>query len=387
MRIFKGIENIHSVIDQHEMEWRKERGEAVDMPKSFSPEESVRRRLTRSSAHGSGRFSADRFLGSSRKKSNDVEVVSVIKQQDDKPHSWLYNEVLKAINDAAGDDRRTKIVAVFIPVVQNGKEFEDLPVDVSVTLPPVSEEEINITSELLEEVGGRSEEVGVEEAPESLPEPEPIMEEEAPEVAEDFPTVEPEAEPEPEPSEDFDLLPEGQDKPDEELAEAFSVMEEKLDEALEEQHSEELEELGVRSEELGVVEEEVPEVDEDFPEDLPEPADEAGVGSEEVGVVPEQESLPEPEPEPETSVLEVPAAEVLDFEEFPVIKEDTETPVAVEDVLEEISSDDAPAPLDGLDDDEVFEEPIDAVKRLAVDDDEDVTNDDEEETINLDFRE
>ena len=259
MRIFKGIENIHSVIDQHEMEWRKERGEAVeDMPKSFSPEESVRRRLTRSSAHGSGRFSADRFLGSSRKKSNDVEVVSVIKQQDDKPHSWLYNEVLKAINDAAGDDRRTKIVAVFIPVVQNGKEFEDLPVDVSVTLPPVSEEEINITSELLEqsepepveELGVRSEEVEVEEEPEATPEPEPIIEEEAPEVAEDFPTVEPE--PEPEPSEDFDLLPEGQDKPDEELAEAFSVMEEKLDEALEEQHSEELEELGVRSEELGV---------------------------------------------------------------------------------------------------------------------------------------
>ena len=171
------------------------------------------------------------------------------------------------------------------------------------------------------------------------------------------------------------------------MAEAFSVMEEKLDEALEEQHSEELEELGVRSEELGVAEEEVPEVDEDFPEDLPEPADEAGVGSEELGVEAEQESLPEPEPEPETSVLEVPAAEVLDFEEFPVIKEDTETPVAVEDVLEEISSDDAPAPLDGLDDDEVFEEPIDAVKRLAVDDDEDVTNDDEEETINLDFRE
>ncbi|MBQ9419842.1 MAG: hypothetical protein IJU31_05625 [Synergistaceae bacterium] len=378
MRIFKGIENIHSVIDQHEMEWRKEQGEPVEeLPKSFTPEEIVRRRLTQSSAQGSGRFSADRFLGASKRKSkskpepkdedeneNNVEVVSVIKHKDDKPHSWLYNEVLKAINDAAGNDRRTKIVAVFIPVVQNGKEFEDLPVDVSVTLPPVTEEEIKI-----EELINPEEEPAPEiEAEPEQPEPLEVVDE-----AEEAPTPLEE-----EPAEDFNLLPEGQDKPDAELAEAFSVMEEKLDEALEEQQEQQ-------------PQEDAPQIPED-PDTQPEEIDEP--------IAPPAQPLPELGDENEDEALEVPAGEVLNFAEFPVITEESDAPVDVDDVLEDVTpaatedepaleENEEPAPLDGPEDDSVFDEPMDAIKKLSDEDSEDsvVDDDDEEEVIHLDFSE
>ena len=190
MRISKGLENIHSVIDRHEAEWRKEQGEISEVDEALSLEESVRRRLTAPS-NPEGRFSPDRFLGASQKSKNDnsdgdekkVEIVSVIKSQDNnKQHSWLYNEVVKAINDAA-DDKNIKVVAVFVPVIQNSKEFEDLPVDRIVNLPPVSEDEISISAEELEQA------------------------------------QEPEQEQTQETNEDFNLLPETQIESDEELAE------------------------------------------------------------------------------------------------------------------------------------------------------------------------
>ena len=63
MRIFRGLENIHSVIDRHEAEWRKDNGEEPETPRKVSLEETVRRRLTSQPKEGSGRFAADRFLG------------------------------------------------------------------------------------------------------------------------------------------------------------------------------------------------------------------------------------------------------------------------------------------------------------------------------------
>ncbi len=374
MRIFKGLENIHSVIDRHEIEWRREQGEPVEDLPEFSIEESVRRRLTKSTAEGSGKFSADRFLGASALKKNktNVEVVDVIKQKDGKPHSWLYNEVLKAIQDAADNNKNTKIVAVFIPVVQNGKEFEDLPVDASVTLPPVDEEDINFkdlieNSEPEPEISSDDNEgkAQIEKEAQETEEakPEILQEQEPLEAAEEI------SEPEEQPklSEEFNLIPESQDKPDAELAEAFSVMEEKLDEALSENKEQE------------------PDTVQEVLQEEPE------------------FSIAEPEPEAEAAeneitsdVLEVPAKEVLEFEEFPVIKEEeTDAPVEVEDVIEEITPENNPdepvrldetnenekeelAPLDDLEDDEIFEEHEAANNKLDSPSEEEHEGDNEE---------
>ena len=152
MKLTKGLENIHSIIDRHEAEWRKEQGEPVEELNAITLEETVRRRLADNNKNSKGRFSADRFLGAStktktkepeqnNKTEGGVEVVSVIKQDENKNHSWLYNEVVKAVNNAAGENENVKVVAVFVPVVQNGKEFEDLPVDNVITTQPVNEEE------------------------------------------------------------------------------------------------------------------------------------------------------------------------------------------------------------------------------------------------------
>ena len=63
MRIFRGLENIHAVIDRHESEWRREQGEEPsERQPRVSLEETVRRRLTEQPVAGSGKFSADRFL-------------------------------------------------------------------------------------------------------------------------------------------------------------------------------------------------------------------------------------------------------------------------------------------------------------------------------------
>ncbi|MBQ7069115.1 MAG: hypothetical protein IJM82_08130 [Synergistaceae bacterium] len=331
MRISKGLENIHSVIDRHEAEWRKEQGEISEVDEALSLEESVRRRLTAPS-NPEGRFSPDRFLGASQKSKNDnsdgdekkVEIVSVIKSQDNnKQHSWLYNEVVKAINDAA-DDKNIKVVAVFVPVIQNSKEFEDLPVDRIVNLPPVSEDEISISAEELEQTQ--------------------------------------------ETSEDFNLLPETQIESDEELAEAFQTMEEKLDDSLQKENEEN--EEAVESESV----EEVENVESVEPS---EP-----IEQEEFAVIQEIQEPEEPEAVEEIEVEEVESEgqpEILQHEEIEITSESPE-------VLEEISNETpdeekkedeniiVPPPLDDLDDDEVFDD-----SQFELSEDLDLQNENEED--------
>ena len=330
MRISKGLENIHSVIDRHEAEWRKEQGEISEVDEALSLEESVRRRLTAPS-NPEGRFSPDRFLGASQKSKNDnsdgdekkVEIVSVIKSQDNnKQHSWLYNEVVKAINDAA-DDKNIKVVAVFVPVIQNSKEFEDLPVDRIVNLPPVSEDEISISAEELEQ----------EQTQET--------------------------------NEDFNLLPETQIESDEELAEAFQTMEEKLDDSLQKENEEN--EEAVESESV----EEVENVEPSEP-----------IEQEEIAVIQEIQEPEEPEAVEEIEVEEVESEgqpEILQHEEIEITSESPE-------VLEEISNETpdeekkedeniiVPPPLDDLDDDEVFDD-----SQFELSEDLDLQNENEED--------
>lgn len=327
MRISKGLENIHSVIDRHEAEWRKEQGEISEVDEALSLEESVRRRLTAPS-NPEGRFSPDRFLGASQKSKNDnsdgdekkVEIVSVIKSQDNnKQHSWLYNEVVKAINDAA-DDKNIKVVAVFVPVIQNSKEFEDLPVDRIVNLPPVSEDEISISAEEQEQTQ--------------------------------------------ETNEDFNLLPETQIESDEELAEAFQTMEEKLDDSLQKENEEN--EEAVESESV----EEVESVEPSEP-----------IEQEEFAVIQEIQEPEEPETVEEIEVQEVESEgqpEILQHEEIEITSESPE-------VLEEISNETpdeekkedeniiVPPPLDDLDDDEVFDD-----SQFELSEDLDLQNENEE---------
>ncbi|MBQ6435344.1 MAG: hypothetical protein IJJ09_05035 [Synergistaceae bacterium] len=336
MRISKGLENIHSVIDRHEAEWRKEQGEISEVDEALSLEESVRRRLTAPS-NPEGRFSPDRFLGASQKSKNDnsdgdekkVEIVSVIKSQDNnKQHSWLYNEVVKAINDAA-DDKNIKVVAVFVPVIQNSKEFEDLPVDRIVNLPPVSEDEISISAEELEQA------------------------------------QEPEQEQTQETNEDFNLLPETQIESDEELAEAFQTMEEKLDDSLQKENEEN--EEAVESESV----EEVENVEPSEP-----------IEQEEIAVIQEIKEPEEPEAVEENEVEEVESEgqpEILQHEEIEITSESPE-------VLEEISNETpdeekkedeniiVPPPLDDLDDDEVFDD-----SQFELSEDLDLQNENEED--------
>lgn len=338
MRISKGLENIHSVIDRHEAEWRKEQGEISEVDEALSLEESVRRRLTAPS-NPEGRFSPDRFLGASQKSKNDnsdgdekVEIVSVIKSQDNnKQHSWLYNEVVKAINDAA-DDKNIKVVAVFVPVIQNSKEFEDLPVDRIVNLPPVSEDEISISAEELEQTQ--------------------------------------------ETSEDFNLLPETQIESDEELAEAFQTMEEKLDDSLQKENEEN--EEAVESESV----EEVENVEPSEP-----------IEQEEIAVIQEIQEPEEPEAVEEIEVEEVEEVEsegqpeILQHEEIEITSESPEvleeisnetpeTEIKTEDDEEKKEDENiiVPPPLDDLDDDEVFDD-----SQFELSEDLDLQNENEED--------
>ena len=224
MRIFKGLENIHSVIDRHETEWRRENGE----PELRTPDkiaESVRQRLAVQPDSKSGRFDESRFLGGSRKPAkkpehaeeitheiesesakfsadrflggntepeitNEPEAVEIIKDKNGR-HSWLYNEVMKAINDAS-KGTSAKIIAVFVPVVHGAKEFEDLPADETITVSPVDESLAKIDSTDNAEPSGNET-----------------------------------------PSEDFNLIPEIQPEQKAEIAETFREMEEMLEEKLE----------------------------------------------------------------------------------------------------------------------------------------------------------
>lgn len=241
--IERALENIRSVIEQQETEWLEDNG-YEPIPHKPEPKKAPEQHKPLS-----GKFSAGRFLGTSSAKPEtpepeepqvpeepapevaEPEIVHVLPQKDNH-HSWLYNEVVKAIHDAAGDAKNTKIIAVFIPVVQNGREFEDLPVSESVELSPVSEEDVRV-----EELVDLHEEQPQPEEPEPE-EPELLDIEqvyEPPEVAVEPEPEEPELD-QPEQAEYVDeIVPEPEEVPDPELAEAFSTMEEKLDEHIAEQ--------------------------------------------------------------------------------------------------------------------------------------------------------
>ena len=229
MRIDRALENIRAVMESQEIDWLSSNG--FD-PVPHKPEP---RRPSAPKKALSGHFAANRFLGTattepiepedyaesgshdltpepctygndltpqpplltqemgshagdgSPASSAEPEFVEVIKQKDNK-HSWLYNEVVKAIRDASGDGRNTKVIAIFVPVVQNGKEFEDLPVSEIVELSPVDEDAVKI-----EELPGAAEALSEHEAEpaehvdEIFPEP---MHEPDPELAQAFENIE-----------------------------------------------------------------------------------------------------------------------------------------------------------------------------------------------------
>ena len=369
MRIFKGLENIHSVIDRHETEWRIEQGEDPERLNPESIEERVRRRLTAQPDSGSGRFDGDRFLKGNTKpvKQNETsepvtppesensdsgqpkggkfsadrffsgnsdlsispelqtavepetesepEAVEIIKNKDGK-HSWLYNEVMKAINDAAKGSK-AKIIAVFIPVVQNGKEFEDLPADVTVTTSTIDESLAKVET-----------------------------------VAPDEPSIPAENETS---SEDFNLIPEIHPEQKAEIAETLREMEEKFDEELQEEKESEPE----------IVEEETLQ---EIPEEEPLPE------------IPEEEPLPEvsaedtqPEIIPEIIIDEpLPENEITPA----ITTEESETDDGDDDIQEgEVMESEELPLIDELNDDEVFDESLTEI--LKPDDDETLVADGE----------
>lgn len=330
MRIFKGLENIHSVIDRHQAEWLREQGEEPEQHKLPSVEERIRQRFAEGASSGSGKFSADRFLGVSagaespepepehepevhEENEPAVEVVNVIPQKEER-HSWLYKEVLKAINDAAGDRKNTKVIAVFIPVVQNGKEFESLPVDDTVTIQTVNIDEPD------------------HEAEQPVHEPVELTK----------------AEPEEQPSvsEEFNLLPEGPAEPDAELAEAFQTIEENLDETLQESQPESQPEP---EEHIAEVPAEMPVTEEhtDEPAVPDEPADDLLQVPEESDSEPELPEIPEIPGEGESDELDdilISEGEPLEYQEIGE-PEEIQLPESLED-------------NDEIFDDAIFEEPL-----------------------------
>ena len=142
MRIFKGLENVHAIIDQHEAEWRRENGqEPLEprpriRPRAQNLERKVVERYSESLSPAAienekSRFDPERF---SKSAEPQVKAINVIEQSDGEHHSWLYKEVMKAINDAADGNKNVKIIAVFVPVIQNSKEFDNFPADETVTV-------------------------------------------------------------------------------------------------------------------------------------------------------------------------------------------------------------------------------------------------------------
>ncbi|MBQ6773729.1 MAG: hypothetical protein IJP48_06650 [Synergistaceae bacterium] len=160
MRIFKGLENVHAIIDQHEAEWRRENGQEPLQPRprvraraknierqvveryseSLSPERQESEKI---------KLDPERF---SKSAEPQVKAINVIEQGDGEHHSWLYKEVMKAINDAADGNKNVKIVAVFIPVIQNSKEFDNFPADETVTVSSaVNEDDVHDVKPLISE--------------------------------------------------------------------------------------------------------------------------------------------------------------------------------------------------------------------------------------------
>ena len=405
MRIFKGLENIHSVIDRHETEWRIEQGEDPERLNPESIEERVRRRLTAQPDSGSGRFDENRFLKGNTKpvKQNETsepvtppesensdsgqpkggkfsadrffsgnsdlsispelqtavepetesepEAVEIIKNKDGK-HSWLYNEVMKAINDAAKGSK-AKIIAVFIPVVQNGKEFEDLPADVTVTTSTIDESLAKVET-----------------------------------VAPDEPVTPAENETS---SEDFNLIPEIQPEQKAEIAETLREMEEKFDEELQEEKESELENITGDSLPEISEEEPLPEISEEEP--LPEISEEEPLPKiseeEPLPEISEEEPLPEipeddsqPEVSAEDTQPEI-IPEIIIDEPLPeneitpaITAEESETDDGDDDIQEGEVMESEELPLnDELNDDEVFDESLTEI--LKPDDDETLVADGE----------
>lgn len=394
MRIFKGLENIHSIIDRHEAEWRKEQGEEPKRPDALSIEETVRRRLTAQPDSGSGRFSADRFLSGSpeplkheqprKPEPEEPEAVEIIKSKDGR-HSWLYNEVMKAINDASKNSKNTKIIAVFIPVIQNGKEFESLPADESITLQPISEEAVRVEAVTEEITAPEITEVSPEAVmPETFDAEPSEAEQSEPEEPQQIETALPETT-----DDDFNLIPEPQHEPDEELAEAFREMEEKLDEnikaeneALNEQDSDNPPEPETAEEALP------PDAEEEIILEVPQPT----VTLEKIEQPESAEALPFSEAEEKAEVPETEEAQevltAVEDDEVPVPDEAVTDITDEQDEQEDIS---AGEPMmfeniggtgteeislpDELEDDEVadeetFDESLTEVQRADDDDDE-----------------
>ena len=134
MRMFnRGIENIKFLMEKHDAEWRREQGEDVELPKI----EDFRTPVTpkpKAKPKKEGGLDENRFLHKRKKRTKAPQVESVQVLPSAEHHSWLYNEVMKAINDAAAKNKNSRVIAIFVPVLQNSKEFEDLPVDETITI-------------------------------------------------------------------------------------------------------------------------------------------------------------------------------------------------------------------------------------------------------------
>ena len=296
----KALENIRKVMQAQDEEFRLEAGLA---PRDQKPEPKIPslkpEPATQDSQKDSGgKFAANRFLETSigqesahestvhhEPQTHDTapEIVEVLPQKDSR-HSWLYNEVAKAVQNASGGNPNTKVVAVFVPVVQSGHELENLPVHETVELPPVNEDDFRIEDEIdiqndpvpadsvpqepenavaAESEPDETDHFVLDESKPEIPEEndfsegepsqpeEPVISEpetsEPEEPAESQESIPAEAEPqesaepdlpeellaEPEQAEHLDeLIPESIDHPDPELAEAYSTIEEKLDESI-----------------------------------------------------------------------------------------------------------------------------------------------------------
>lgn len=142
MRTFnRGVENLKYLMAKHEAEWRIEKGEeGVKVPtlENFASTPIKPPRKSESN------LPENRFLSSAEPKVESVQVL----ENSGKHHSWLYNEVMKAINDAAAKNKNSRIIAIFVPVLQDSGEFKDLPVDETITInKPDNSQESGITEE------------------------------------------------------------------------------------------------------------------------------------------------------------------------------------------------------------------------------------------------
>ncbi|MBQ7217708.1 MAG: hypothetical protein IJS39_17215 [Synergistaceae bacterium] len=268
MRDFsKALENIRKAMREQDADFRREAGLGPKKPKpqpvipSLEPDPMPQ-------ILAEGDRDPDRFLETSiaSEPAPAPEIVEVLPQKDSR-HSWLYNEVAKAVQNASEGNPNTKVVAVFVPVVQSGHELEELPVHETVELPPVHEEDFSVEDEIdiQDDPVAAEQEPAEPETPELSDElPLDSQEPEIPALP-DFPE---ELSAEPEQAEHLgELIPESMEHPDPELAEAFTTMEEKLDESIAaDQEHPETEEPAEISEEVS----EFPEADIsefDIPED------------------------------------------------------------------------------------------------------------------------